>query len=129
MMNVLVELAASIVVIAMFAIIVYQNIEKSKKLKTSIAVTIFVILAIVISVYFNIMVCKTFEINKFVSAFLTLISGSLTVLSMFLLILSRLEKRKTNVNNSSEKQEANEFVKHTFGDMYADGKEDKKRTK
>ena len=117
---VLFELAASIVAIAMFAIMVYQRVEKRKKLKTSIAVTIFVILAIIISLYFNITFCKTFEINKFISAFLISISGSMTVLSMFLLILSKLEKRKTNVNNSSEEQEANEFVEEIYGKMYTD---------
>lgn len=117
---VLFELAASIVAIAMFAIMVYQRVEKRKKLKTSIAVTIFVILAIIISLYFNITFCKTFEINKFISAFLFSISGSMTVLSMFLLILSKLEKRKTNVNNSSEEQEANEFVEEIYGKMYTD---------
>lgn len=114
------EVALAIIETVMFAIMVYQRVEKRKKLKTSIAVTIFVILAIIISFYFNIILCKTFEINKFISAFLISTSGTLIIFSIFLLIIPWPAKIETDIKNAKDEDEGNKYVNQNFGEMYTD---------
>lgn len=123
------EVALAIIETVMFAVIVYEMFDKRKKLKTSIAVAIFVMVSIIISLFCNSTFCGTFEIHLFVSAFLISTSLILIIFLFFIFLLPKLKKRKPNVNNSREKQEANELRKEIYGGMYADGQEDNKENR
>lgn len=115
--------------IMIFATFFYEMAKKRKKLTTGIAIAILLLVSLIISLVFNMKYYETFEMDMFLLIFPCTIILIFSLLIIILMIIQKREERKSNMSYSNKDRKANEFVKQIFGDMYADGKEDKKRKK
>lgn len=104
-----------------FARVVYQKLDKRKKIKKNILLLVFLVLwivfvifLIIVSWFCTITLSETFEIQKFVSAYLVFISMALLIFLLITFgIMPCAAKRKSYrnfLNEEEEEEKANEYV-------------------